>query len=53
MWNLKTGQNDIKNNNNKTELINTESRLMVGRGRGFGWVKLMKGVRRYKLPVIK
>ena len=40
MWNLKTNKNRIK-------LINTD-RFVVGRGG-----KWVKGIRKYKLPVIK
>ena len=44
MWNLK----------HKTKLIDTENRLMVARGRGVGArAKWVKGVKRYKLPIIK
>lgn len=40
-----------KQKNKKTELMDTENRLMVARGGG--WVKWVKGVTRYKLPVIR
>lgn len=44
MWNLKTSKQ------NKTELIDTEKRLVVARGMGWmTWVELVKS----KLPVIK
>ena len=42
MWNL------LKN---KIKLIDAENRLVVARG-GW-WAKWVKGVKRYKLPVIK
>lgn len=35
----------------KKELIDTENRLVVARGGG--WVKWVKGVKRYKLPVLR
>ena len=39
----------------KTELIDTEDRLVVAIGRGGGgeWAKWVKGVKRYKLPLIR
>ena len=37
----------------KSELIDTENRLLVGRGKSEGWVKLVKVVRSYKLQVTK
>ena len=45
MWNLKR-----KNKINK--LIDTEDRLVVARSEGWEWVKWVKGVKRYKFPVI-
>ena len=45
MWNLKK---KIKN-----KLTDTDNRLMVVRDRGGRWAKWVKGVKRYKLPVIK
>ena len=36
---------------NKPKLIDTENKLVVARGGA--WVKWVKGVKRYKLPVIK
>ena len=48
MWNLKTKQ---ASKQIKIELIDTEDRLAeVGIG---AWMKWVKGVKRYKLPVIK
>ena len=53
MWNL-------KNKNEKTELVDTENRLVVSRGGGGGWhwggevqAKWVKVLKRYNLPVIK
>ena len=42
----------IINNNkkHKNKLIDTWNRLVVARGRGAKWVK---GIKRYRLPVIK
>lgn len=47
MWNKR------KPNKQETEntLIDTEKRLVAARGGG--WAKHMKGVERYKLPVIQ
>ena len=47
MWNL--------NNTNQTKFIDTESRLVIARGRELGWAKGVKDINRYKLlyPVIK
>lgn len=45
--------NEAKTKTNKSELIDTENRLVVVRGKGWGWAKLMKKVKRYKVPVIK
>ena len=36
-----------------TELIETESRLVIVRGGGRGWGKFVKMVKKYKLPVIR
>ena len=37
----------------KTELIDTEKRLVVARGGGVGVGEMGEGSQRYKLPVIK
>ena len=36
-----------------TEFINTGKRLVIAKGRGWGWAKWVKGGKRYKLPIIK
>ena len=47
----------LKNRNKKqkkTKLINTENRLVVARGGGGeGWVKWVKGVKWYQIPIMK
>ena len=51
MWNLKIKQ---MNKQSKTKLIHTENRWVVARGEGVEeWVKWVKGIKKYKLPVIK
>ena len=45
MWNIKKAP--------KPELIDTKYRWVVVRVRGWGWMKWVKGVKRYKLLVIK
>ena len=48
---MKNLKNKTKQQKNK--LIDTENRLMVARGNRFGgWAKWVRGVKRYKLPVI-
>lgn len=43
-----------QNKQNKNRLINTGNKLVVARGEGARrWVKQVKGLKRYKLPVIK
>ena len=53
LYNLILVESKTKQNKPVTELIDTE-RLMVARGRGCGgWAKIVKVVKRYKLPVIR
>ena len=42
-----------RNKQQTAKLIDTENRLVVAIGGGEGWVKWVKGVKRYKLPVTR
>lgn len=43
----------MESKSKKTKLIDTENRMVVARGGGVGWAKWAKGIKRYKLPLIK
>lgn len=47
---MKTGKQT--NKKKKPKLRNTENRLVVMRGRGWGWAQWVKWVKKYILPYI-
>ena len=52
MWNLTIETNEQTKHNKSKLYMNIDSRMMVAR-RERGWAKWMKGIKRYKLPVVK
>ena len=52
MWNLKQKQKQTKKKDKTTKIITTENKLVVARDGNRGWMKWVKGVKRYKLRVI-
>lgn len=39
--------------NEKMKSLSTENKLVVAGGGGVEWAKLVKGIKRYKYPIIK